>query len=49
MNQPKVEQFSTEDEIAADKVETSTNLRTKRKICRPHYLKDFVTNTNPKC
>ena len=53
MNQPKVEQFSTEqsnteEEIVADKVETRTNLRTKSKICKPHYLKDFVTNANPK-
>ena len=49
MNQPKVEQFSTEqsnteEEIAANKVETGTNLKIKMKICRPHYLKDFVTN-----
>ena len=54
MNQPKVEQFSTEqsnteEEIAVNKVEIGANLRTKRKICRPHYLKDFVTNGNPKC
>ena len=49
MNQPKVEQFSTEqsntkEEIAVNKVETGTNLKIKMKICRPHYLKDFVTN-----
>ena len=53
MNQPKVVQFSieqsnTEEEIAVDKVETTTNLGTKRRIYRLHYLKDLVTSANPK-
>lgn len=53
MNQPKVKQFSTEqsnieEEIVVDKVETTTNLRTKRRIYRLHYLKDLVTSANPK-
>ena len=53
MNQPKVKQFSTEqsnieEEIVVDKVETTTNLGTKRRIYRLHYLKDLVTSANPK-
>lgn len=47
MKQFNTEQSNTE-ELRADKEQTGTNLRTKRKTCRPHYLEDFVINANPK-
>ena len=38
----------SKEELQADSGETSTNLRAKRKLSKPHHLEDFVTTFAPK-